>query len=292
MPDQPAASRGSQGAGLPSLPASFARSTALWKRPAGATTVLPDQESSIEGWQPSRERLAEYRALLGSGAELPIAFPQVPIMAMTMDLVSRWSFPVRAMGMVHMGAIVEALAPLPAAAAWDLRCWSTPGRHVRAGLEFDVWGEVSVEGTVAWRSRAMYLSRSRSASGGQESAVPVPPSDGPWSRTLALPAPEGTGRAFGRVSGDINPIHLHQVPARAFGFPRAIAHGWWIAGRVAALLELDEAVPGRTLEIAFRRPVLLPSTPDLLVRDTPRGCEFRLVRAGADAVLSSGRIHG
>ncbi|MCU0301394.1 MAG: hypothetical protein MUF35_07300 [Candidatus Nanopelagicales bacterium] len=277
---------------LPSLPASIARSAALWKRPATATTVLPDQESAILGWQPSRERLAEYRALLGSPAELPIAYPQVPLMAMTMDLVSRWSFPMRAMGMVHMGATVEVLAPLPAEASWDLRCWSTPGRHVRSGLEFDVWGEVSLDGAPAWRSRAVYLSRSRPASGAEESTVPAAAPDGPWARTLALPAAEGTGRAFARVSGDINPIHLHRMPARVLGFPRAIAHGWWIAGRVAALLEADEAIPGRTLEIAFRRPVLLPSTPDLLVRDLAAGHEFRVARAGTDEALCSGRILG
>jgi acyl dehydratase len=213
-------------------------------------------------------------------------------MAMTLDLVSRWSFPVRAIGMVHMGAVVEALAPLPAAAAWDLRCWSTPGRHVRLGLEFDVWGEVSVDGAVAWRSRAIYLSRSRSAAGAQESAVPEPAADGPWSRQLDLPAPEGTGRAFAAVSGDINPIHLHRLPARLFGFQRAIAHGWWIAGRVAALLERDEAMPGRRLEIVFRRPVVLPSTPHLQVRDVERGSEFRVARADTDALLCSGRLLG
>jgi acyl dehydratase len=163
---------------------------------------------------------------------------------------------------------------------------------VRLGLEFDVWGEVSVDGAVAWRSRAIYLSRSRSAAGAQESAVPEPAADVPWSRQLDLPAPEGTGRAFAAVSGDINPIHLHRLPARLFGFQRAIAHGWWIAGRVAALLERDEAMPGRRLEIVFRRPVVLPSTPHLQVRDVERGSEFRVARADTDALLCSGRLLG
>ncbi len=289
MPDAPA-SPGS--AGLPRLPVSIARSAAPWKRGASADTVLPEQEAVVHRWRPAAERLDRYRTLLGSQAAMPMAFPQVPVMAMTLDLVSRWSFPVRAMGMVHMGAVVQALRPLPADADWDLRCWSTPGRRVRLGLEFDVWGEVSVAGEVAWRSRAMYLSRSRSAAGDEASAVPEPAQDGPWPRQLVLPAEEGTGRAFAGVSGDINPIHLHQLPARLFGFPRAIAHGWWIAGRVAALLDRDEVTPGRQLEIVFRRPVVLPSTPDLRVRDLVDGCEFAVVRAGGDALLCSGRILG
>ncbi|HYN57703.1 MAG TPA: MaoC/PaaZ C-terminal domain-containing protein, partial [Motilibacterales bacterium] len=84
-------------------------------------------------------------------------------------------------------------------------------------------------------------------------------------------------RAFGRVTGDINPIHLHAVPARVFGFPSAIAHGWWTTGRAAAELGIDEAVPGRRLEIAFRRPIVLPSTPVLCSRaGIAGGVEFAL----------------
>lgn len=262
---------------LPRLPISLLRATAPWKRSASATTTLPEDELTVSGWRPERERLAEYRALIGSGAELPIAYPQVPVMAMHMDLLSRWSYPVKAIGMVHLGSVVDALAPLPADGAWDLRTWGSPGRHVRSGLEFDMFGEVSVAGEVCWRSRAVYLSRSRSASGAEESGVPELSGEGPWDSEEVLDVPEGVGRAFGRVSGDVNPIHLHRASARLFGFPRAIAHGWWSTARCAALVSRDEALPGRTLEMVFRRPVLLPSHPTLCRRAAEDHVDFALV---------------
>ena len=278
---------------LPRLPVSIARAAAPWKRAASATTELPAQQSVVAGWRAERSSVAAYRALLGSSAEMPLAFPQVPVMAMTMHLVSKWSFPVRAMGMVHQGSVVECLAALPADEPWDLRVWSSPGRHVRSGLEFDVRGEVVVAGQPRWRSRAVYLSRSRSASGAEQSTVPELAGEGPWAAELALEVPEDTGRAFAAVSGDINPIHLHALPARIFGFRRAIAHGWWTTGRVAALLGLDECVPGRTLEIAYRRPIELPSTPRLCSRPTDGGVEFAVLRAleagGADAGAAEAR---
>jgi acyl dehydratase len=61
------------------------------------------------------------------------------------------------------------------------------------------------------------------------------------------------------VSGDHNPIHLHPLTAKAFGFPRQIAHGMWSLARCVAALEnrLPDAV---TVEAAFRRPILLPGT--------------------------------
>ena len=119
---------------------------------APATTALPDTRSEIDGWQPERERLAQYRALVGSDAEVPLAYPQVPIMAVHMDLLSRWSHPVRAMGLVHQGSVVEALDELPTDQPWDLRAWGSAGRHVRSGMEWDMWGEVRVAGRLRWRS--------------------------------------------------------------------------------------------------------------------------------------------
>lgn len=273
---------------LPRLSVSIARAAAPWKRAATASTTLPERASVVQGWRLDPASLAAYRALLGSSADLPLAFPQVPVMAMTMDLVSRWSFPVRAMGMVHQGSVVECLDPLPADEPWDLRVQGSPGRHVRWGLEFDVIGEVTVAGRPRWRSRAVYLSRSRSASGSEESTVPSLDGEGPWTREQELPAPEETGRRFASVTGDINPIHLHEVPARVLGFRRAIVHGWWTTGRVAALLDVDECVPGRTLEISYRRPIELPSTPRLCSRPVEGGVEFAVLRAADGAPEEQG----
>ena len=252
---------------LPRYPVSLARAVAPWKRSANATTVLPESQSVVTGWRPDRERLAAYRSLVGSGAELPIAFPQLPIMALHIDLLSQWSFPVRALGLVHQGAVIDVLDELPVG-----RAVGCAGRGVRGSA----------------RARGARVRRLRRGQRRWRPVLalhvdlPVPQPVGQRGRGVGRPAarllggvggrgarsrwPEGTGRAFGRVTGDINPIHLHAVPAKAFGFPRAIAHGWWTTGRAAAELGVDEAVPGRRLEIAFRRPIVLPSTPILCSR--------------------------
>jgi acyl dehydratase len=66
------------------------------------------------------------------------------------------------------------------------------------------------------------------------------------------------GRRYGSVSGDRNPIHMHALSARLFGFPQAIAHGMWTKARCLAALEarLPDAY---TVDVSFRRPILLPS---------------------------------
>jgi hypothetical protein len=59
------------------------------------------------------------------------------------------------------------------------------------------------------------------------------------------------------VSGDRNPIHLHPLGARLFGFPRAIAHGMWTVARCLAEYGTP---PAALVRAEFRAPVPLPGT--------------------------------
>ena len=76
------------------------------------------------------------------------------------------------------------------------------------------------------------------------------------ARRARAPAPAGgiawrlpgdLGRRYAAVSGDHNPIHLYPLTAKAFGFPRQIAHGMWSKARCLAALEgrLPDAVTRR-----------------------------------------------
>ena len=74
----------------------------------------------------------------------------------------------------------------------------------------------------------------------------------------------GLGREYAAISGDRNPIHLSALTAKAFGFPRAIAHGMYTAARALA-----ETGPGRgdtyRWTVDFAKPVLLPSKVDVAI---------------------------
>jgi acyl dehydratase len=85
--------------------------------------------------------------------------------------------------------------------------------------------------------------------------------------------PADAGRRYARVSGDVNPIHLSALTARAFGFPRAIAHGMWVEARALAALSgrLPDAL---AVDVAFRKPLLLPSTVELATARAGAGWGF------------------
>jgi acyl dehydratase len=54
---------------------------------------------------------------------------------------------------------------------------------------------------------------------------------------------------------------MHSLTAKAFGFPRAIAHGMWTKARCLAALE-PALLGAYTVEVEFRKPILLPSRVD------------------------------
>ncbi|NUQ96574.1 MAG: hypothetical protein HOY79_08420, partial [Streptomyces sp.] len=112
---------------------------------------------------------------------------------------------------------------------------------------------------LVWEDRSTYLARHAPASGGDRAPAPTA-ADGtsggePLTAVQEWRLPSGLGRRHARVSGDYNPVHLYAITARAFGFPRAIAHGMWTIARCVAAS--PDAVG---VTASFLRPVLLPST--------------------------------
>jgi acyl dehydratase len=139
----------------------------------------------------------------------------------------------------------------------SLRVWATPLYPHPRGRQFMIRTEARVGAELVWEEASLNLAR-----GPGDESVPAP--DGPPS-SEALPAaatwklPGDLGRRYGAVSGDLNPIHLHSLTARLFGFPSAIAHGMWTKAR--CLAALGSELPERfSVEAAFKRPILLPAT--------------------------------
>ena len=87
------------------------------------------------------------------------------------------------------------------------------------------------------------------------------------------------------MSGDHNPIHLYPLTAKAFGFPRQIAHGMWTKARAVAALEnrLPDEV---SVAVGFKKPILLPGTVTFGARSTDAGIGFVVAsRDGAPHLL-------
>ena len=141
-----------------------------------------------------------------------------------------------------------------------------------------------------WRSRSTYLARGATApESAQESDLDVAVGD--LERVAATwRIPDDAGRRYAKVSGDVNPIHLSGLTAKAFGFKRAIAHGMWVKARVLGALSgrLPDAF---TVDVAFRKPLFLPSTVTLSTAQADGGWDVavRNATSGAEHVVGTVR---
>lgn len=226
----------------------------------------------------SADRLTAYQHLVGEPASdrLPAGFLHVLTFPLQTTLMTRRDFGLPLLGLVHVSNHVEVLRPVLLGEPLEVRVWAEPLAAHRSGTAVDLRGEVRVGDEVVWDGTSRYLARGvRLASDDA-----VAPTDAATERTpFVAPVPTGRwvlpadlGRRYGAVSGDRNPIHLSPLAARAFGFPRAIAHGMWTAAR--ALADVGPRVRGDAYRwgAEFATPVLLPSAPAVRVSPHDDGC--------------------
>jgi acyl dehydratase len=101
--------------------------------------------------------------------------------------------------------------------------------------------------------------------------------------------PADLGRRYAAVSGDYNPIHLYRITARAFGFPRPIAHGMWSLAR--CLAELEGRLPARcTVTASFGKPILLPAKVAFAIASEGSRLRFALTNASRGTPHLTGTI--
>jgi acyl dehydratase len=154
-------------------------------------------------------------------------------------------------------------------------------REHRKGMLVDVISEFSVGHELVARQTATFLSQQRtSLSDGVRPEAPKDHRPPPPDATLT--ANLGLIRQYAAASGDRNPIHMSDLSAKAFGFPRAIAHGMWTAARVVANVE-GQLADEVTYNVRFGKPVLLPAKVNVYTKRVGNGDE-----GGAGARPSSG----
>lgn len=245
---------------VPSLGPLYARAAVAAAMP-GAGNELPDREVVVRGVRVDRGHLAAYDRVCGFRVtdRLPPTYLHVLAFPLSVTLMAGRGFPFPLPGLVHVANRIEVRRPVDAAEAVDLAVRTVDLRPHRRGRQFDVVATVTVGDEVVWQGVSTYLRRGpggeEAADDGREEAVPAPGSE---VETARWRVPADTGRRYGAVSGDRNPIHTSVLAAKAFGFPRTIAHGMYTAARALATVG---AARGEAYEwvVEFARPVVLPA---------------------------------
>jgi acyl dehydratase len=246
---------------------------------------LPDLTLRREEVRVERAHVDRYAEVCGFPIKdvAPVPYLHMLAFPLHMALMTDASFPFPAIGSVHLENAITQHRPVAIGEAVTISLQAVNLRTSTKGRAWDMNVTATVGDEVVWESVSTYL---RVGKGDKESGdpgtsfQPVPGTAPEWK------LPEDLGRRYAAVSGDRNPIHLYPLTAKAFGFPRHIAHGMWSKARCIAALEnrLPDAVK---VEVGFKKPIFLPATVQLGAEQTATGWDFSLVspKSGAPHLL-------
>ncbi len=192
---------------------------------------------------------------------MPFTFPHLLAFPLHLLMLTDPAFPWPALGLVHLANSVHLRKPLD------------PGDVLRVEVEFGALlahdkGQAFVlhsrlyrRGEAVWDGDSVYLKRGVASNGSP--LAPLDVDRHALQRQARWQLPPQLGRDYAKVSGDYNPIHMTALSARAFGFPRAIAHGMWTLARAAAALQPPKRLASAAISGEFKLPMLLPGDASL-----------------------------
>jgi acyl dehydratase len=221
--------------------------------------------------------LGRYLGVCGFPASktLPPTYLHVLAFPLQLAVLTDRHFPYPAVGLVHAADRITVKRPLDAAERFDITVYVDRLRPHPRGTAFDLVTEASVAGEPVWEELSTLLRRggnrdSTRHDGVDEADIAEAAGTARWR------LPSDLGRRYAAASGDRNPLHLSGLTARAFGYPRPIAHGMWTLAR--CLAALDHELPAAyTVDASFTRPVPLPSTVRFEYERRTEGLSFRVL---------------
>ena len=237
----------------------------------GRGDTLPDRELRLEDVRIDRDRLAAYNDVCGFTLResLPATYPHIVSFPLQMKLMASGDFPFPLLGLVHLDNSITRHRAIGTGETLDFAVRAEDLRPHPKGRAFSLIAEAHVGDELVWEERGTILRRGRDNPDAARDPRPAAvPKDAPLTNEWKLG--EGLGRRYASVSGDRNPIHMHALSAKAFGFPRAIAHGMWSQAR--CLAHLESRTPDAVVtDASFGKPLLLPAKVGLALDDRGEG---------------------
>ncbi|GAC70606.1 MaoC family dehydratase [Gordonia soli] len=231
-----------------------------------ADAPLPDTRYRLEDLRVDPDQLQAYTRATGQrfGPTLPLTYPFVLQFPLVMATMVSSEFPFGAVGSVHLENVIHRRRQIRADEPLTIETRSENLREHRKGILIDIVSEISVGSELVVEQTGTFLKQQRTSLS-DEPRGPEPKATTPPPPDSILAVDLGRIREYAAASGDRNPIHMSDLSAKAFGFPRAIAHGMWSAA--AAVANVEAQLPDDvTYTVRFGKPILLPAKVNLYTR--------------------------
>lgn len=237
-------------------------------------TSFPRTRIELKNQRLDKNKIEKYKLICGfeSGADnndsdyVPISYFQTLFTPVLGRFITSDAFPVNPLGLIHTYQSFCQTKPVSASEILDLSCVLTNVSHTQKGLESSFTLEVKTDNELVWQGISTFLTRKKGKKNKKDPKKDQKKDQVFLDQKESFSVPSNTGRRYAGVSRDFNPHHLHSIPAKLFGFKRAIAHGMWTLAKV--LSSLDKSYNFTTgfgqdnslkVEAWFKRPVFMPA---------------------------------
>jgi acyl dehydratase len=236
-------------------------------------------------------KLAAYSRVCGFSKAhgVPMLFTHIEAFPLAMMLFGNKEFPWPGMGLVHLANQAKLLKRISVGDALRIEVRTGELLAHDKGQAFNLHARALRDGDVVWESTWTLLRLGVRNPKGPKYTSALDGADS-LSHQADFFAPAGIGRAYGRASGDVNPIHLFALTAKFLGFKRAIAHGMWTKAKALSLLMPREDVDKAEVIVEFKTPLFLPAKASLWSTKLDSGAVFEVRNAKGDKPHLKGRV--
>lgn len=187
---------------------------------------LPDIQARWSGHRTSPRDLADFLDLSGmpTGESLSILYPHTASFPMLMAVLSHPAFPVPIWKLLQVRNRLVQHAPVAPDAVLDFTVRTGARRVLEKGVEMDLQVEAKAGGRIVWEAVNTFYARGRYGTAGAAQAEPSASPGVAGATATEWHMPDHGRWRFGRLSGDINPLHMSNWYARLLGYARAFTH--------------------------------------------------------------------
>ena len=212
----------------------------LTRAPVARAEDVPDRRYSVRGVAIEERRALRYSRVVApherdAWADVHLAHPgflHALAHPLGLALMAAPRFPLPALGLVHVKNSLLLHRPVCIGERIDIETRIGDLARSSRGSACEVVSVLSSGGDIVATDVSTYLLRGSGnsamrAKSLQTEAAPFALAASPSRWKLSA----GVGREFARVSGDVHPIHVSALSARALGAPSPLAHGMFLGSR-------------------------------------------------------------
>jgi hypothetical protein len=153
---------------------------------------------------------------------LPITYPHILAFTLHLKLMMHERFPLPVMGLVHIRNTITAHRTMLLSESLGFHVFIGESRVTNKGIEFDIHSKVSINNEIVWESMTtnlyMIKKTTQATISSANNSFKQHKTKSPLRYHQRWPLPKNLGRKYALVSGNANPIHLHSLSAKLFGF--------------------------------------------------------------------------